>query len=396
MRIVFLVHRYWPLVGGVEKYIHELAKTLLSMGHEVDVVAGAVKQGLPPQDVHDGIRIHRFPALRSPLRSRWWFIRNLAIFRHADVIHVSNTHMLEYLWRMLGPLVDRRKVFLTRHGMSYVCPVPDSEKRRALRSVNMASGVVHDGEFIGKWLGLKPDLCPDQGLSPTADEIEFAPEPLPNSATYIGRLEPDSGIGIYIDGVRRLTRDLRRIFELHVYGDGSLAGELEAEAARDSLPIHFYGRQPNAQRHISDTCFAFIDGRMAIQEAMARKRLVFAAYVDPLKRDYVGTEPFSPYLVAVGSGGELAHQVCHYIDHREEHRKLVDLAFEHARTLSWRRTAEAYAQFWREHLSRPCSTLTVWQASKLAWILGREAGRPKDTHAREIPAQHGLAPIPAT
>lgn len=395
MRIVFLVHRYWPLVGGVEKYIHELAKALLAMGHEVEVVAGAVKEGLQPREDHDGVRIHRFPALRSPARSRWWFIRNLSIFRQADVIHVSNTHMLEYLWRMLGMLVDRRKVFLTRHGMSYVYPVPESEKRRARRSLSLARGVVHDGEFIGKWLGVEPDLCPNQGLSPVADDIEFVPEPPPDSATFIGRLEPDSGIGIYMDGMQTLCRGLGRTFSLHVYGDGSLSTELRRRAVDQNLPIHFHGRTPNAQRHIGDSCFAFIDGRMAIQEAMARRRLVFAAYIDPLKRDYVGTEPFSPYLVAVGSGAELAQQVCHYIDRPGERRTLVDAAFDHACRLSWHRTADAYFQLWRERIAHPGSTFSTWHALRLSWNLGREASRPKQTWAHERPAPGGIAPFTA-
>lgn len=394
MRIVFLVHRYWPLVGGVEKYIHELAKALLAMGHEVDVVTGAVKEGLPPGEIHEGVRIHRYPALRSPMRSRWWFVKDFAIFQRADVIHVSNTHVLEYLWRMLGIFVDRRKVFLTRHGMSYVYPVPESEKRRARRSLSLAAGVVHDGEFIGKWLGVAPDLCPDQGLSPVADDIEFVPEPPPNAATFIGRLEPDSGIGIYMDGVRRLTRELGRNFELDLFGDGSLSPELRRTAVEEGLPIRFHGRVPNAQRQIGDTCFAFIDGRMAIQEAMARRRLVFAAYVDPLKRDYVGTEPFSPHLVAAGTGDELAQRVCYYIDHPHDRRAMVDRAFEHARALSWHRTADTYVRFWRERLAHPRSTFSKWQALRLTWELGREAGKPKEEWAPGRLIPRDLTPAP--
>ncbi|MGD2109076.1 MAG: glycosyltransferase family 4 protein [Phycisphaerae bacterium] len=395
MRIAFVVHRYWPLVGGVEKYIHELAKALIAMGHDVDVITAALKDGLAIREVHEGVQIHRFPALRSRMRSRLWFLAHFALLQRADVVHVSNTHMLETLWRTLGILVDRRKVFLTRHGMSYVYPVPEAEKRRAVRSLRMACGVIHDGAFIEKWLGVKPDLCPDQGLSPVADDIEHTPEPPPRSATYIGRLEPDSGIGIYMDAVRRLVHEHDRAFELHVYGDGSLAGELSEQASREELPVHFHGRKPDAQRHINDTCFAFIDGRMAIQEAMARRRLVLAAYVDPLKRDYVGTEPFSPYLVAVGSGAELAERVCHYIDHPDQRRALVERAFEHARTLSWRRTAEAYLRVWQQRLADPLPGPSMLEALKLGWRLNRETNMSKEAWAQERFAQGDLGPVPS-
>ncbi|GAG07119.1 unnamed protein product, partial [marine sediment metagenome] len=217
MKIMFFVHRYWPSVGGVEKYIHELANALQTMNHEVRVVAGATAEDLPETETHEGISIHRFPALRSPLRARLWLWRNRNLFAEADVVHISNTHMLEYYHRMIGWRFARRKPFLTRHGMSYVYPVPEQEKRRARRSLRQVAGVVHDGEFIEKWLGVKPDLCPDQGLSPTADELEPVSEPPPTSAVYIGRIERDSGIGIYIDAVRRLVREQGRPFELHAY-----------------------------------------------------------------------------------------------------------------------------------------------------------------------------------
>ncbi len=129
MRILFVVYRYWPIVGGVEKYVHQLARTLLAEGHEVDVVTAALRADLPGHDLYEGVRIHRFPASRSPVRARWWLYRRVSLFRRADIIHVSNTHTLEYLWKVFGSLVDRRKVFLTRHGMSYIFPVPEWEKR---------------------------------------------------------------------------------------------------------------------------------------------------------------------------------------------------------------------------------------------------------------------------
>ncbi len=377
MRITLLVYRYWPVVGGVEKYVHQLAKALLAMGHRVEVVAAATEPDLKEREIHDGVAIRRFPALRSPLRARLWLWRNLDLFRGADVIHVSNTHMLEYFWRMVGFLVDRRKVFLTRHGMSYIHPVPESEKRRALRSRSMAAGIVHDGAFIEKWLGVRPDLCPDQGLDPSAAELPFVPEPPPDSAAYVGRLETDSGIGIYIDAVRILCKQRGRRFGLNVYGDGSLAPELREQCAREELPVHFHGRTPEAQRRISESCFALIDGRMAIQEAMARRRLVLASYVDPLKKDYVGTERFSPHIVPVGDARQLADRVEFYIDHPKERAELVSRAFEHALDLTWERTARAYLQFWTERLAEPRKAGSTASALKLAWSLSRETGIPK-------------------
>ena len=376
MRIVLLVYRYWPVVGGVEKYIHQLARSLQSAGHRVDVIAGATVEDLPESETHEGVPIHRFPALRSPLRSRAWFIRKLPLLARADVINVSNTHVLEYFWRMIGPMVDRRKVFLTRHGMSYTHPVPRQEKRRAKRSLKLAAGVVHDGEFIEKWLEVKPNICPDQGLHPQADDLTPVPEPPPESAVYIGRIEPDSGIGMYIDAVRILAKRWGRPFELQVFGDGTLARPLSEAAEREELPIRFNGREEDAQRHIVESCFAFIDGRMAIQEAMARRRLVVAAYTDPLKKDYIGGEPFSPYLVMAGDGEELARKVAHHIDHPDQRADLISRAFDHARTLSWTKTAEGYLELWRRKLARPQPRCSRWELTRMAHTIDRESRIP--------------------
>ncbi len=382
MRILFFVHRYWPDVGGVEKYIHRLARALYAMGHEVHVLAGVTRADWVPSEDHEGVSVHRFPMYRSPFRARCWILRNIRLLQNADVIHVSNTHMLEFFWRMVGGLISRRKVFLTRHGMSYLYPVPDWEKRRAVRSLRLAAGVVHDGAFIQKWLELEPDLCPDQGLFPPADELTPQPEPPPNSAIYIGRLEPDSGIRIYLDAVEHLNRSGSRPFRLDVYGDGSLGPSLEARIRREQLPVVFHGRVPDAQNHITDGCFAFIDGRMAIQEAMARRRLVLPAYPDPLKRDYVGTESFSPYVVPVADGVDLARRVVHYIERPGERCALVERAFGHARTLTWERTARAYLGFWVQRLARPVRGDSRWAMIKTALALHHEASLPKATWAR--------------
>ena len=43
--------------------------------------------------------------------------------------------------------------------------------------------MVLDGHFIEKWLGVRPDCVPDQGLWPEADDIPEVPEPPPDSAT---------------------------------------------------------------------------------------------------------------------------------------------------------------------------------------------------------------------
>lgn len=347
MHIVFLVTRYWPAVGGVEKYIPELGKALFAMGHRVTVVTGAHQTGLSRREIHDGIEVIRYPAYRSRLRCWFHLLRLRRLFMEADIVHISDVLMVEYFQAMIGWTMPRRSLFLTRHGLSYRCPVPIEEKRRAARAAAWVDGTVDDGEFIAKWLGVPSDVALEQGLSPPADAIEQVPEAPPNRAVFVGRLEWDTGIEIYIDAIAILRDAHGMQISLDVYGGGSLEADMRARVARDDLPVMFHGFVENAQQHLSDGCFAFVAGRLAIQEAMARRRLVVAAYVNDLKRDYVVGEPFSPYLLPAGSADEVADHVARSVGDADERSRLVARAFEHARTLTWERNARGYLGLWR-------------------------------------------------
>lgn len=395
MKILFFVYRFWPEVGGVEKYIQQLARALDGMGHAVRILTPAHRPGLPSHEAIEGLDIYRFPGHRSPMRAWLHLMRLHRLFRWADVIHVSNTHVLEYFYRMVAWTLPDRPVFLTRHGMSYAYPVPESEMARARRSLEWVDGVVHDGCFIEKHLGVRPDIVPDQGLWPEADDLPVIPEPPPDSAVFVGRLDADSGIQIYVDAIACLRDRHRRTITLHVYGGGSLEEHLRRKAERQRLPIVFHGWQADAQERITDGCFAFVAGRMAMQEAMARRRLVVPAIVDPLKRDYVCGEPFSPHVVAGDSAEKIACQVAYYATHEEERRQRVEAAFAYARQLSWRKTAAAYLGLWRSvGATESRRRLTRLDCIRIALHLRAEAHNPdRRPDALPRPRPRGL-PLP--
>ncbi|HRX84653.1 MAG TPA: glycosyltransferase family 4 protein [Phycisphaerae bacterium] len=373
MRITFVTHRYWPAVGGVERYVGRLGVALRDMGHTVRVIAGAHEDDLPLQEVHDGIQILRFPARRSPTRC-WWRWRQLRpVLLASDVIQVSDTAMLEYYYRMAAWMLPRRPLYLTRHGMSFRFPVPQEEIQRAQRTLSLVDGVVHDGNFIEKWLGVPADKVPPQGLAPEADELPRIPAPPPESAVFVGRLEPDSGITTYLEAIGLLRDQYRLPMRLDVYGDGSLRETLKAQVARENLPVRFHGAVPDAQDRLADGCFAFVTGRMAIQEAMARRRVVVATYSHALKRDYLCGEHFSPYLLAGGDAASVAALTAECVRNAASRQRLIDDAFEYARTLSWRCTAGEFLDLWNTAPRRNVRRQTLSARAALALTLRREA-----------------------
>lgn len=346
MKIVLLAHRFWPCVGGVENYVGGLARALIGRGHDVAVVAGATQEGLRERDSLQGVPVLRFPAQRSPLRCRLWFLREREVFRTADVVQVSNTHVLEHFRRMTRPWLDWSNVFLTRHGMSGRFPVPQSDIDRARRAQQWVCGVAHDGQFISRWLGVPADICPDPGLEPAADELpRTAPAPM-MTATFVGRLEPDTGIATYLDAVHILRDAHGRELSLRVVGDGSMRAELEDRARRDRLPVEFLGRRDDAADQLLRSQFALVDGRMAILEAFARHRVVLSAYGNEWKKDYLTGERFSPFLAAFPDGAALAREIARLADEPGECDRRAAAAFEFARGLSWDRCAACFEGMW--------------------------------------------------
>lgn len=78
MRILHVIQRYWPYVGGSEMYFQEISERLTKDGHQVTVYttdawdlehfwAKGKRKVEGKSDTHNGVRIHRFPVRHLPL-----------------------------------------------------------------------------------------------------------------------------------------------------------------------------------------------------------------------------------------------------------------------------------------------------------------------------------------
>lgn len=77
MRILHVIQRYWPYVGGSELYFQELSERMAAQGHQVTVYTtnawdleffwSAGKRHVDPGELeHNGVRVRRFPVHRLP------------------------------------------------------------------------------------------------------------------------------------------------------------------------------------------------------------------------------------------------------------------------------------------------------------------------------------------
>ncbi|MCC6003677.1 MAG: glycosyltransferase family 4 protein [Thermofilum sp.] len=96
MKIVYVHHHYWPVVGGLENVVKALAEGMAKLGHEVHVITSTHgAQGRPRKEKVNGVHIHRvrsirlgYPDLTRPLEYPTDVLKN------ADVVHGHSQNSL--------------------------------------------------------------------------------------------------------------------------------------------------------------------------------------------------------------------------------------------------------------------------------------------------------------
>jgi glycosyltransferase involved in cell wall biosynthesis len=240
-------------------------------------------------------------------------------------------------------MLPRRPAFLTFHGYEgYPIPL----EARLLRRIagRAALGSICMGEFICKWYRCRCDAVSYGGVDASAE----VPEPREDTAVFIGRLEPDTGIAEIIEALR-LLREGGRSLPLTVCGDGSLRARLENAARAAGIQAEFVGRVAEPRAYLLQARYAFVTGFLAILEAMACRRLVLSIYDTPIKRDYLELFPARDAIVIAGSAGELAARLAERLDAPERSRELLDRAQAFAHEQTWRKVAETYLHVYAAH-----------------------------------------------
>lgn len=93
MRILQIVPYFPPYNGGQERYVYNLSKYLVKMGHEVHVITSNYPKS-EKEEVIDGITVERHKCLTRPLRNP--ITPSMALLgkkiKEYDVIHTHNEH----------------------------------------------------------------------------------------------------------------------------------------------------------------------------------------------------------------------------------------------------------------------------------------------------------------
>lgn len=336
-KILFLVPRYAPAVGGVEKHTAHLAQELIHRGFSITVLTTSHQPGLKPSEIIAGVKVIRLPFqhFNHKLQTWQWIWQHRQLFVDADIVHIHDVFWWYYPLRIY---YFNKKVFTTFHG--YEGPgLPRWQAvwhRRLVEKLSYRTIAV--GEFIKKWYGQNPDLiiygaADQQGVSDKTTAKK-------NSAVFLGRLEEDTGIMMYLEALQRIQPKIN----LDVYGEGSFLNRAKKFVQRRKLDVKFYLWQTRVDQLYNSHEYAFVSRYLAILEAMQSKRLVLVVYNNQIKKDYLTMHPASKWMVIAGSAQELAEKLQKLSEAQKNN--MIKQAYDWAEQQTWPKLADEYLKLW--------------------------------------------------
>lgn len=339
MRILMISPSFHPAVGGVETHVRRVSACLAEAGHQVSVLTHSHS---PCEERLGPVTVHRLP------RVGWaaaWRLARPHIAR-AEVVHCHDAYSYLHFYLPSRWLPPRRPVFVTFHGYEGY-PIPPEARRRRRFVRRRVQDALCMGDFICKHYGTRCFAVSYGGVDPAPDP---PPPPEQPSALFVGRLAEDTSVMAYLKAVVRLREEHGRDLPIALAGEGPLRARAEGYAREHALQAVFHGPVADIGPLLEACRFAFVSGYLAIWEALARKRVVFALYDNPLKQDYLEGFPRAREVMAIASRPEeLADSLAEHLADPSLGAGMMEKGAALAAEHTWERVAELYLEMYRAH-----------------------------------------------
>lgn len=334
--ILFLAKLYYPHIGGVEKHVAQISEILNKKGYKVTVVCEQHDKKLKLKEQINGIDIIRIPINSSERKKKFhiwkWMIKKRNFIKSFDIVHI---HDIFYWIFPLLVYLDRKKIFITFHGYeSYPLNIKQVIQRKIAEKIS--AGNICVGDFMKKWYYTKPTKV-IYGACDTPKRTKIAKKSN-KTLLFYGRLDDQTGIKEYYKAYLRLKKEYKSL-SMKVIGEGKYKNELK------SLSIFKF--KNNIQKDIEEARFVLVSRYLSMLEAMVNKRLVFAIYDNPIKRDYLQMSPFKNTAIVCFSADELYEKIKFYIDNPSQEKKQIDKAYKFAKKLTWEKLVTDYLKLWK-------------------------------------------------
>jgi len=345
MKVVFLVRRYLPSVGGVERHVEFVAKALRELRTDIDltIITEQHDASLALHEVAEGVHVYRVPVTSSANTKAeiWgWLDEHFELLSSADVIHVHDV----FFWLFPSLLSLNSKVCMTFHG--YEPPGPPNWKQRAWHQLAelYSEKNICVGGFHQKWYGVDPSITTFGAVTVNEQRLRSKKTKTPSTKKkkllFVGRLESDTGIWSYLESLARLQKvNAQFQVQLDVIGDGPLRTQLESYVKHSGLPVQFLGpKAVNTQLYQQYDC-SLVSGYLTILESLAAGVPVISTYSTALKQDYLCDTPFAKWITVAAPGVELDEAIL-------RSHTLAPEATAWARQQTWQKLAAQYLHVW--------------------------------------------------
>lgn len=95
MKIAQVCHSFSPYIGGVERYVEEIARRLTDRGWEVVVLTARLVRDMKKREDFNGVKVVRFPSPPHPNPYRFALgLNNYLKSKEYDIVHIHGYHAL--------------------------------------------------------------------------------------------------------------------------------------------------------------------------------------------------------------------------------------------------------------------------------------------------------------
>jgi glycosyltransferase involved in cell wall biosynthesis len=228
MKIVHVVHHYWPVVGGIENVVRALAEGMTKLGHEVHVVTSTFNaEGRPREEVINEVYVHRVRSLRLSYPDLTYPLDYpVGVLKNADIIHGHSQNSL-----FTVKIIERAKRLGVKTVMHFMAvdaldDHPNPLVRltatcygrwillKAIRSSDVKLVKSYkDGEILRSRYNIDAAYMPDgvaEELLKTlnmADEFRAKYRVQGPFVVYVGRLHRLKGVDVLIKAMSIVTRE---------------------------------------------------------------------------------------------------------------------------------------------------------------------------------------------
>ncbi len=334
-RVLMVVPNYpYPVVGGLERQAHELAKALRAIGTDVQALSGMMPHGKTERENVEGVLVHRIPWSRRKgirfLRTPFDLFRMLFSLRRTyDVIHLH-----QHSWFGLYTIMCARllgKPILTKLPNVGDLGIPGLRKERLGRfklALLLKSDALVSMSHVSH-AELESVRFPTCRILSTPNGIRLGDRirapggaqewPSICRVVFVGRLELEKMLGTLLHSWLEVTRAAKTPAMLEFWGSGRLDAELKAlsrELGLDEVVI-FRGHVEGVREKLPSMDIFVLPSNNegnsnAILEAMAAGLPIVSTRVGgtPMQVGQEGAE----MLVEPGDQAALAHKLLTLIE----------------------------------------------------------------------------------